>query len=75
MDFKEKVFQLFKERIANGKNVEAAIAFYSTDFPEMSFEEFDEERKALDMNGYIKKMYYRGFSLSNYALEEIEDSE
>lgn len=71
MSFKDKVFGMFQARIASGLNVEAAKSFSSTNFPELTVDEFREEKDYLDSCGYIRKNYLRSFTLSDNALKEL----
>ena len=69
MDFKERVFNAFRNRIKSGQNVESAIMFRDADFPGATREEIGDFCKF----GYAKR-YSRNFSLNDIAVDEaLED--
>lgn len=64
MDFKERVFTVFKQRVKSGQNIESAKAFLDTDFPGATKEEIN------DFCGIYATRYTRNFALNKDAVDE-----
>ena len=69
MDFKERVFNAFRNRIKSGQNVESAIMFRDADFPGATREEISSFK-----NGIYAEKQIRGFILTQVGIDEaLED--
>ncbi len=69
MDFKEQVINEFVRRIKSGQNIESAVAFNITDFPNASQEDISD----FCSMGYAKR-YYNSFGLElDYAESILEE--
>ena len=69
MDFKERVFNAFRNRIKSGQNVESAIMFRDADFPGATTAEISSFK-----NGIYAKKQIRGFFLTQMGIDEaLED--
>jgi hypothetical protein len=69
MNFEEQLISQFVQRIKSGQNIESAVSFKFTDFPNVSREEISDFCAMGNAN-----IYYYGFGLKrNYAVSILED--
>lgn len=70
-EFRELVFNKFRERIKSGQHIGLAKSFVKDDFPDIPE---DVIKEFCDM-GYAKPFYYSNFSLNNNAIDEALDED
>ena len=70
MDYVEMVAEMYRKRIAEGKNKASAKAFDITDFPAGTYY---KALKSLKSSGFIKDEYTRNFSVNDSAIEYFMD--
>ena len=66
MDFKDQVINEFVRRIKSGQNIESAVSFNKTDFPNVPREEISDFCSCR-----YAKLYYHGFALKRDYAESI----
>lgn len=75
MNFKEKIFEMYKKRIESGAAPAKARHFSFCDFSDMDPEIFAENIRQLKFQEYINiKLKKDCFTLSQLAVDEIEQN-